>query len=65
MRVGSLGALFCAQPIAAQVIPDAALPVGERHKSQTIPTCKLTVGQEEGFDCQQPLQLIPESFFIG
>jgi filamentous hemagglutinin family protein len=48
LTVGSLGVLLCAQPIAAQVIPDATLPVGERSQVTGNPNVQIDGGARRG-----------------
>ncbi|MBW4692720.1 MAG: filamentous hemagglutinin N-terminal domain-containing protein [Lyngbya sp. HA4199-MV5] len=44
----SLGILFCAQSIAAQVILDATLPVGERSQATGNPNVQIDGGARRG-----------------
>ncbi|UBF30376.1 filamentous hemagglutinin N-terminal domain-containing protein (plasmid) [Kovacikia minuta CCNUW1] len=48
LTVGSLGALLWAQPIAAQVVPDNTLPVGERSQVTGNPTVQIDGGARRG-----------------
>ncbi|MBC7969124.1 MAG: filamentous hemagglutinin N-terminal domain-containing protein, partial [Verrucomicrobia bacterium] len=43
-----LSALLCAQPIAAQVIPDTTLPAGERSQVTGNPTVQIDGGARRG-----------------
>jgi len=43
-----LSASLCAQPIAAQVVPDATLPVGERSQVSGNPTVQIDGGARRG-----------------
>ncbi|MFB2897584.1 filamentous hemagglutinin N-terminal domain-containing protein [Aerosakkonemataceae cyanobacterium BLCC-F50] len=43
-----LSALFCVQPIAAQVVPDATLPVGERSQVTGNPNVQIDGGARRG-----------------
>jgi large exoprotein involved in heme utilization and adhesion len=44
----TLGALLCAQPLAAQVVPDRTLPVGERSQVSGNPNFQIDGGARRG-----------------